>query len=185
MKIALCVNEDYKSVELNAAYMEEKIIEASYNDADLIIFPNYSFNIYPTGVLKDDIEEFDMIDDIIKDLKMFASNYAIYVVFGYNYFDGTKIKNTYKVISYEGSELDYDFMIEKTSFSLNNYSGEYVIDLEKKELKRDKKIFQVNKLFKDVPSGGAIYYFNEVIKEIKENVESMVYISFNQNSNVL
>lgn len=178
MKVALCVNEDYKEISLNASGMEELIIEASYNDADIIIFPNHAFSEKFKGNLKEDVNQLDDVDEYLNDLKMFAQSYAIYLVFGYDYFNGEKIINDYKVFSFDGKELENDFYVEDKHFSLNNNKGDFIINLLDKNFVENKKNFYVNRLYKEEESGGAIYYYNEKIKEIVENVSQVIYIDF-------
>lgn len=184
MRVCLCINDNFNDSELNYSYLGEKIIEASINDSDIIIFPNHAPTNKLTGIIKDDIIQFEKYKIYQKELIDLAKDYSINVIFGYDYFDGEKIVNSYFNVDYLGKYNSDHFAIDKYKnkaylFSLNNNDGDYVINLSGIDIKKDKKTFILNKYYKNEKSGGAIYTFNnEVIKNIDLDKVDLIYIDF-------
>ena len=184
MRVCLCINDDLNDSELNYSYLGEKIIEASLNDSDVIVFPNHAPTNKLTGIIKDDIIQSEKYKEYQKELINLAKDYSINVIFGYDYFDGEKIVNSYFNVDYLGKYNSDHFVIDKFKnkdylFSLNNNDGEYVINLSGIDILPNKKTFILNKYYKNVPSGGAIYtYNNEIIKQIELNKVDLIYIDF-------
>ena len=184
MRICLCINDDFNDSELNYSFIGEKIIEASFNDSDIIILPNHAPTNKLTGIIKDDIIQFEKYKEYQKELINLAKDYSINVIFGYDYFNGEGIINDYFNVDYKGNKIESNFHIDKYFnkdyyFSLNNNDGNFVINLSGIEIDPNKKTFILNKYYKDSNSGGAIYtYKGEIIKQIDFNKVDLIYIDF-------
>ena len=158
MKIALSVIKDLDNGSLNCSLMEEKIIEAAYNGADIVFF---SKSVFECDLL--DIGEYD-------ELVNYCKEYAITIAFGY---DGI-----YKAYDYNAREI-FDSQ-KQNCFNFDGINFYYSDEVKDSFtlLSDNKKVkygFWINR-YDETENGGA-YFNNGEEFLIEEKKEEIIYIN--------